>query len=187
MIKAILIFNNHGKPRLSKFYQPYVSIQLPPIMSRGSRWRRAAPSSASSERPPPARCGPSRAQAAWRSPAVSLPVGVDWVPTSLPRGQSPTWLCPGGSFARRWAACFPGCAGEALETSRCQGLAGRAAAAQLHSELCALAPMAHPARLPSCRQRLRLAQEEEDGAELVLLAPSPDSQPFQCDFQVSPY
>ncbi|KAM7320279.1 AP-3 complex subunit sigma-1 isoform X3 [Microtus oregoni] len=23
MIKAILIFNNHGKPRLSKFYQPY--------------------------------------------------------------------------------------------------------------------------------------------------------------------
>lgn len=24
MIKAILIFNNHGKPRLSKFYQRYV-------------------------------------------------------------------------------------------------------------------------------------------------------------------
>ncbi|XP_057403234.1 AP-3 complex subunit sigma-1-like isoform X4 [Balaenoptera acutorostrata] len=23
MIKAILIFNNHGKPRFSKFYQPY--------------------------------------------------------------------------------------------------------------------------------------------------------------------
>ena len=23
MIKAILIVNNHGKPRLSKFYQPY--------------------------------------------------------------------------------------------------------------------------------------------------------------------
>ena len=27
MIKAILIFNNHGKPRLSKFYQPYVSAR----------------------------------------------------------------------------------------------------------------------------------------------------------------
>lgn len=26
MIKAILIFNNHGKPRLSKFYQRYVSV-----------------------------------------------------------------------------------------------------------------------------------------------------------------
>ena len=25
MIKAILIFNNHGKPRLNKFYQYYVS------------------------------------------------------------------------------------------------------------------------------------------------------------------
>jgi hypothetical protein len=27
MIKAILIFNNHGKPRLNKFYQYYVSIK----------------------------------------------------------------------------------------------------------------------------------------------------------------
>ena len=35
MIKAILIFNNHGKPRLSKFYQPYVSIPPPPIRERG--------------------------------------------------------------------------------------------------------------------------------------------------------
>lgn len=26
MIKAILVFNNHGKPRLSKFYQFFVSI-----------------------------------------------------------------------------------------------------------------------------------------------------------------
>lgn len=26
MIKAILVFNNHGKPRLSKFYQYFVSI-----------------------------------------------------------------------------------------------------------------------------------------------------------------
>ena len=25
MIKAILVFNNHGKPRLSKFFQFYVS------------------------------------------------------------------------------------------------------------------------------------------------------------------
>lgn len=25
MIKAILVFNNHGKPRLSKFYEFYVS------------------------------------------------------------------------------------------------------------------------------------------------------------------
>ncbi|KAL0607617.1 AP-3 complex subunit sigma-1, partial [Plecturocebus cupreus] len=179
MIKAILIFNNHGKPRLSKFYQPYVSIQLLRIRARGSRWRLAAPSAASSERPSPARCGPSRAQASWRSPAVSLPMGVDWVPTSLPRGQPPTWLCPGGSSAGWWAACFPGRAGEALETSQCQALAGRAAVAHLHLEPCAVAPLAHPARLPSCLPRLRLAQEEEDGAELVLLAPSPDSQPFQ--------
>lgn len=28
MIKAILVFNNHGKPRLSKFYEFYVSIFL---------------------------------------------------------------------------------------------------------------------------------------------------------------
>lgn len=35
MIKAILIFNNHGKPRLSKFYQPYVSIPPPLIRARG--------------------------------------------------------------------------------------------------------------------------------------------------------
>ncbi|XP_021104697.1 AP-3 complex subunit sigma-1-like [Heterocephalus glaber] len=28
MIKAILIFNNHGKPRLSKFYQPYNLIHV---------------------------------------------------------------------------------------------------------------------------------------------------------------
>jgi AP-3 complex subunit sigma len=28
MIKAILIFNNHGKPRLSKFYEYYVSFKL---------------------------------------------------------------------------------------------------------------------------------------------------------------
>lgn len=28
MIKAILVFNNHGKPRLSKFYQYFVSILL---------------------------------------------------------------------------------------------------------------------------------------------------------------
>lgn len=26
MIKAILIFNNHGKPRLIRFYQYFVSI-----------------------------------------------------------------------------------------------------------------------------------------------------------------
>ena len=25
MIKAILVFNNHGKPRVNKFYQYYVS------------------------------------------------------------------------------------------------------------------------------------------------------------------
>lgn len=42
MIKAILIFNNHGKPRLSKFYQPYVSMPLP--RSPGEGERRAAPS-----------------------------------------------------------------------------------------------------------------------------------------------
>lgn len=27
MIKAILVFNNHGKPRLSKFYQYFVSTR----------------------------------------------------------------------------------------------------------------------------------------------------------------
>lgn len=28
MIKAILIFNNHGKPRLIRFYQYFVSIRF---------------------------------------------------------------------------------------------------------------------------------------------------------------
>jgi len=28
MIKAILVFNNHGKPRLLKFYHYYVSFAL---------------------------------------------------------------------------------------------------------------------------------------------------------------
>lgn len=28
MIQAILIFNNHGKPRLSKFYDFYVSFEI---------------------------------------------------------------------------------------------------------------------------------------------------------------
>lgn len=28
MIKAILVFNNHGKPRLTKFYYYYVSITV---------------------------------------------------------------------------------------------------------------------------------------------------------------
>lgn len=36
MIKAILIFNNHGKPRLSKFYQRYVRA------GRGSAGRAGA-------------------------------------------------------------------------------------------------------------------------------------------------
>jgi len=27
MIKAILVFNNHGKPRMSKFYQYFVSTE----------------------------------------------------------------------------------------------------------------------------------------------------------------
>ena len=77
MIKAILIFNNHGKPRLSKFYQPYVSTQLPPIRARGSRWRPAAPSG----RPPQARRGPSRAPAVSCS-GLSASRWVCRVPTS---------------------------------------------------------------------------------------------------------
>ena len=28
MIKAILVFNNHGKPRMTKFYEYYVSAHL---------------------------------------------------------------------------------------------------------------------------------------------------------------
>ena len=28
MIKAILVFNNHGKPRMSRFYQYYVSFSF---------------------------------------------------------------------------------------------------------------------------------------------------------------
>ncbi|KAL6030725.1 hypothetical protein STEG23_028884 [Scotinomys teguina] len=32
MIKAILIFNNHGKPRLSKFYQPYYGEETQGLM-----------------------------------------------------------------------------------------------------------------------------------------------------------
>ena len=88
MIKAILIFNNHGKPRLSKFYQPYVSIPPPPKWASGSRWQLAAPS----VRLPPARRGPSRAPAAWRCGAVSLRVGVSQVPISQCAPSPPTWL-----------------------------------------------------------------------------------------------
>ena len=28
MIKTILVFNNHGKPRLSKFFEPLVSADV---------------------------------------------------------------------------------------------------------------------------------------------------------------
>lgn len=33
MIKAILVFNNHGKPRLSKFYQYFVGILFKTLQS----------------------------------------------------------------------------------------------------------------------------------------------------------
>ena len=77
MIKAILIFNNHGKPRLSKFYQPYVSARRRRSGRGGSRWRPAAPSG----RPPQARRGPSGAPAAARS-WLSASGWVCRVPTS---------------------------------------------------------------------------------------------------------
>ncbi|KAL2293946.1 hypothetical protein Nmel_007647 [Mimus melanotis] len=39
MIKAILIFNNHGKPRLSKFYQRYVRVGRDSAgRAEASRW-----------------------------------------------------------------------------------------------------------------------------------------------------
>lgn len=38
MIKAILVFNNHGKPRLSKFYQYFVSIRAVEIYHHNSMW-----------------------------------------------------------------------------------------------------------------------------------------------------
>ena len=38
MIKAILIFNNHGKPRLSKFYTYYVSILYFHLVFGSKRW-----------------------------------------------------------------------------------------------------------------------------------------------------
>ena len=39
MIKAILIFNNHGKPRLNKFYQYYVSDSEPGQDLINKDWR----------------------------------------------------------------------------------------------------------------------------------------------------
>ena len=36
MIKAILIFNNHGKPRLIKFYEHYVSLRKQPDFLQNS-------------------------------------------------------------------------------------------------------------------------------------------------------
>ena len=109
MIKAILIFNNHGKPRLSKFYQPYVSARRRRSGRGGSRWRPAAPSG----RPPQARRGPSGAPAAARS-WLSASGWVCRVPTSrrapfLRRGFSqaaPPLVCGLGGFpavrARPW-------------------------------------------------------------------------------------
>ncbi|KOB77287.1 AP-3 complex subunit sigma-1 [Operophtera brumata] len=45
MIKAILVFNNHGKPRLSKFYQYFVSESFYILLSRRVyRLRLRAPS-----------------------------------------------------------------------------------------------------------------------------------------------
>ena len=109
MIKAILIFNNHGKPRLSKFYQPYVSARRRRSGRRGSRWRPTAPS----RRPPRARRGPSGAPAAARS-GLSASGWVCRVSTSrrgafLRRGSSqaaPPLVCGLGGFpavrARPW-------------------------------------------------------------------------------------
>lgn len=114
MIKAILIFNNHGKPRLSKFYQPYVSIPPPPIRVRGSRWRLAA----SSGRPPQARRGPSRAPGRLALPGCHPLAGGERGAHLPPRSCPPTWLCSSGSSARLWAGRLPGGAGEALGTSR---------------------------------------------------------------------
>lgn len=83
MIKAILIFNNHGKPRLSKFYQPYVSMPLSRTRGEGERRRRAAPSGflrttlatpRPSPRPTPAplaRLSPRAAGAACHSPPAA--------------------------------------------------------------------------------------------------------------------
>lgn len=127
MIKAILIFNNHGKPRLSKFYQPYVSIPPPLIRARGGRWLQAAPSG----RPPQTRCGPSCAPAASRSRAVSLRGGCEQGALLSPRSHPPTWLFLGSSSARLLPGWFLGSAGEALETSRSRALACRATAAHL--------------------------------------------------------
>lgn len=82
MIKAILIFNNHGKPRLSKFYQPYVSMPLPWSQANAGAGQRPA---ASSERPSRRR-GP---------PGVRLlaPLAVSsggGEPLPLPAGRSPS-------------------------------------------------------------------------------------------------
>lgn len=57
MIQAILVFNNHGKPRLVRFYQRFVSAARPvtplrapePSLSHGPQERSAAP-------PAPAPC-----------------------------------------------------------------------------------------------------------------------------------
>lgn len=114
MIKAILIFNNHGKPRLSKFYQPYVSIPLPPPSGRGGVV-------GSRQRPP--RDPLQRAAAGLARPGCQPPVGVSRPPTAR---RAP--IRRGSAWAARppvWAGWFPGCAGEALDTCVCGAGAGR--------------------------------------------------------------
>lgn len=73
--------------------------------------------------------------------AVSLWVGVPGVHLP-PRSLPPTWLFSGGSSACLWAGWLPGCAGEALETSRCGAEAGPAAAPHLRAR-------AHPGLQPA--------------------------------------
>lgn len=89
MIKAILIFNNHGKPRLSKFYQPYVSMPLP----REPLGRGRAPAQGSAQRLPQ-----NDPRAAAALPGVPTPRAAGWLavssgggqPLPLPAGRSPS-------------------------------------------------------------------------------------------------
>lgn len=81
MIKAILIFNNHGKPRLSKFYERYVSIQsnagrvsgrpAPPLLLTEATVGLRLPRAARQSTDPPGRAPPGTglAVACGRPPA----------------------------------------------------------------------------------------------------------------------
>lgn len=119
MIKAILIFNNHGKPRLSKFYQPYVSIA--PRAADPREWGGKRASAGAGQRPAGFPQSDPR-------DAAALPASDSWPPLPVsPAGGSRLPLPAGGSpsvgeavcAAARGAAHLPGPSSPTPRQRRC--------------------------------------------------------------------